>query len=280
LFSSSFDELAELALTLGDTYLSLEESVAALRSAGDAADLERAEQALAGLPAPTPSSVASARRLLRAARSNEIEHVVAFYEDDAFLVAAVSPFLSEGLSAGETVVVVATPEHRDGFEAALRSAGHDVARARREGRYVSLDAAGTLETLIVDGQLDLDRFEAAIGQLLREATLGGRCARLYGEMVSLLWNAGHIGVALELEDHWNRVLARVPLPLMCGYPLRSFETSVGGARFHELCGRHTAVTSESYAHLDPVAGQRSNVVVLNVEEPGGRQVAAGTITQR
>jgi|SRR6185437_3922274 len=37
-------------------------------------------------------------------------------------------------------------------------------------------------------------------------------------MVALLWDAGQVALALELEALWNDLPARLPFALLCGYP--------------------------------------------------------------
>jgi hypothetical protein len=268
--------LAELALALGYSYLSREESVAAIRRAGDFCDLAGVERDLAELAPGNDPAATRARQLLQAAFPDRSDHVVAFYEDDAFLVGSVSRYLSAGLQQGEAVIVVATSEHRAALEANLVAAGHDVERSRHEERYLDLDAADTLATLVVDGQLDPGRFERTAGGMLVDAGAGGRRIRLYGEMVALLWEAGHLATTLELEDRWNELIGRIPASVFCGYPLDGFESETTDARFHDVCARHTAVTLDAYAHVRPGVDVSAGPVLLAVEEPGGRAAAPGT----
>jgi hypothetical protein len=197
------------------------------------------------------------------------DHLVTFYESSAFLAASVRGFLLEGLRAGETVLVVATPEHREAFAAALTATGHDVDRSRRTGHYIELDAATTLERLVTDGELRADRFEAEIVGLVTATAAGSQGLRIYGEMVALLWQDGAHALALELEDRWNGLLDRVAFPLWCGYPLTAFDTPETTARFHDVCARHTFVTTDSYASLDVTGPLADGVVLLDAHEPGG-----------
>lgn len=199
----------------------------------------------------------------------QLDHLVTFYETSAFLAASVRRFLLEGLTRGETIMIVATPAHRDAFAASLVDAGHDVARSRREGRYLELDAAATLAELVVDGQLDDARFERVVRRLVAELAAAGHGVRVFGEMVALLWEAGELNLALTLEDHWNALIEQVPLPLLCGYPLSAFDTQETTARFHDVCGRHSRVTTDSYASLDDSGIAQDGVVLLGAREPGG-----------
>jgi hypothetical protein len=197
------------------------------------------------------------------------DHLVTFYESSSFLAASVRGFLLEGLTRGETILIVATPAHRDAFAAALEDAGHDVARSRREGHYIELDAPSTLAELVVDGQLTGARFEQVVARRVAELASSGAGVRVFGEMVALLWEAGELNLALELEDRWNTFRERVPLPLLCGYPLSAFDTPETTARFHDVCGRHSRVTTDSYATLDDSGIAVDGVVLLGAREPGG-----------
>lgn len=219
---------------------------------------------LGPLPSPHASAASTAGPV-------HPDHLVTFYESSAFLAASARRFLLEGLDRGETIVVVATPEHRDAFAAALEDAGHDVTRSRSEGRYLEVDAATTLAELVVDGELDEARFDRVVRRFVERLAATGRGVRLFGEMVALLWEAGELDLALALEDRWNDLIEQVPLPLLCGYPLSAFDTVETTARFHDVCGRHSRVTTDSYASLDHTGIAGDGVVLLAAREPGGLQ---------
>ena len=63
------------------------------------------------------------------------DHLVHFWEEDATLFEAVGRFLGAGLNAGDRLIVIATPEHRDTRH---RPAGH----GRLRGRQADAQAAG------------------------------------------------------------------------------------------------------------------------------------------
>src|SRR6185437_11626669 len=77
-------------------------------------------------------------------QSTTSAHTVQFYETDTFLLDAVAAFLLAGLRAGETDIVVATPEHRAALDTRVLAADLDMAATRAAGRYVTLDADETL----------------------------------------------------------------------------------------------------------------------------------------
>ena len=51
------------------------------------------------------------------------EHFVQFYESDTFLVESVSKFIGTGLIMGDVVIVLATKQHREGFDERLGRMG-------------------------------------------------------------------------------------------------------------------------------------------------------------
>jgi hypothetical protein len=260
--------VTELAVALGYSYLSEAECVTELHRVGGVAELEEALRRLPALAADDPHGVGEARRLLEAALPPRPDHVVAFYDDEAFLARTVSRFLQAGFERGERCVVIATAEHREGFEEALRARRVPVAQLRRAGHYVELDAVDTLARLAPDGELDGAYFDREVGGAMARELRGGVRLRVYGEMVALLWGRGFLTTALELEDRWNGIQATTPFPLVCGYPLGAFTDEGSAADFHAICERHTGVTTESYSTLRGADGE--DVVVLDRGEPGGR----------
>lgn len=182
---------------------------------------------------------------------HEPYHVVQFYDSDSFLVETVRDFIADGLRKGEDAVVVATRQHREAIELALSRSGINLEEARAEGRYRSLDAASTLAGLVVGGAVDEGLFEKGMGELIAASAGEARPVRLFGEMVTLLWNAGNVAGAIHLEDLWCSLLEAHPIALMCAYPMHAFSREGDGERFNEICARHSRVLpTESYGQHD------------------------------
>jgi signal transduction histidine kinase/CheY-like chemotaxis protein len=170
-------------------------------------------------------------------------HIVQFYETDGQLDAAVATYLHAGFAAGEPAVVIATPEHCDGFERALAARDVDLAAAQRARRIVILDARETLATFMVDGVPDAAKFEASIGALVAQLVEQnhGRPVRAYGEMVDVLWREGNSRGALALEHLWNELGHRHAFSLFCAYVMSSFFTEQSGAGLNAICDSHSHV---------------------------------------
>jgi MEDS: MEthanogen/methylotroph, DcmR Sensory domain len=72
-------------------------------------------------------------------------HSVQFYADDAFLLDGLSRFIGTALGAGDAAIVLATQAHREALERRLQARGLSTAKAMRQGRFIVLDAAETLQ---------------------------------------------------------------------------------------------------------------------------------------
>jgi hypothetical protein len=175
---------------------------------------------------------------------NAGDHVVQFYGHDGELAERVSGYLLGALKGDGVAIVIATPEHQDEFEARLEQAGVDLAAARDDGRYLTLDAAGTLRELMgaasPDRQvLDSAAFDRVIGTLIRQAAADGRPVRAYGELVALLWDDGLVNAAAQLEALWDQLNRQHPFSLFCGYRADSVTREIDA--FAEVCRLHHAV---------------------------------------
>lgn len=193
------------------------------------------------------------------------EHLVEFYETDAFLVRTVTDFVAPALRNGGGAVVVATPEHRGAFSAAIRAAGVSLEEAVEAGRYLALDAADLLSAFMLDGSPDPVRFRERVTPVLDRAGAGGREVRVYGEMVALLWAGGDVASTIALEDLWNDLASVRRFSLLCAYPMRAFDDGAS-AEFKRICGQHTTVIpAESYSLVTGVDEQRRIVAELQQE---------------
>lgn len=175
---------------------------------------------------------------------NPHHHSVSFYDHDHEVVELVAHFAVDALKLDERVVIVATPAHRSGIDELLALLDVDAAHERATGRLVMLDAATTLATFLVDGAPDRDLFADTIGGVLDRASAGGSTVRVFGEMVGLLWEAGNVTGALELETLWNDLIELRRFQLLCAYSTASMAT----ARLADLggvCARHTRLLPPS-----------------------------------
>lgn len=177
---------------------------------------------------------------LGAVPSGAGSHVVQFYDCDEELVDSVAGYLAHELACGNLALVVATAAHSEAFAARLTAAGVDARAAERDEALVFLDADSAVAQFAGSGTVDAAAFDAVIAQRIRKIAATGREVRIYGEMVALLWEQGHVNAALELETLWNKLSEEIPFALYCAYPGQS----VGNIQERAaVCGQHTAVIS-------------------------------------
>ena len=200
-------------------------------------------------------------------------HVVQFYGHDGELAGRVSDYLRGALGDGGAAIVIATPEHRSQLEARLARAGADLAAARADGTYLTLDARETLREILggatPDGAaptgaaLDRAAFDRVVGSVIRQAASSGRPVRAYGELVALLWDDGLVNAAAQLEALWEELGRAQPFSLFGGYQpervpeaLRTFAFS----REAPATARHFAVATLRDWGLADVADDAALVV--------------------
>jgi MEDS: MEthanogen/methylotroph, DcmR Sensory domain len=182
---------------------------------------------------------------------NADRHVVLFYGHDHELAGAAVGYLLEALDGGGAAIVIATAAHRRAFEARLAEAGADLAAARSGGTYQALDANRVLDELVSEGRLDAAAFDRVVGAPIRRAGRAGGTVRAFGEVVGLLWDAGLVNAALELEAMWNSLGGRHSFSLLCGYPAGSVARDGCLDAFAEVCRLHRQVVVGPSAVASP-----------------------------
>jgi anti-sigma regulatory factor (Ser/Thr protein kinase) len=167
-------------------------------------------------------------------------HVVHFYEDDLELATAVGGYLAAASRAGAVAVVIATESHVLDFETELVTRGVDPAACSDDGTLICLDASATMAGFIRDGKIDGAAFDRVVGTVVRRAAATGRAVRAYGEMVSLLWDAGDVLGAIELEKLWNDLGRELQFSLLCSYRSESVSRPGQLEALREVCRLHSA----------------------------------------
>ena len=200
--------------------------------------------------APTHRSARGNKVVVPLQRQNiEIarRHDAGFYSDDASLLDGFTKFIGAALKAGNAVIVVATESHRDGLLPRLQAHGLDIGAAIEQGRYISLDAADTLSTFMVEGLPDPTRFLRVASDLVVTAAKAAKGdhprVAVCGECAPILWAQGKADAAIRLEHLWDEVAKSYDVDILCGYPLGSFQGGMGSHIFDKLCAAHSAVHS-------------------------------------
>jgi hypothetical protein len=187
---------------------------------------------------------------LRDAELESGDHVVQFYEREVDLFEFVGQHLARAARARATSIVIASETHRQAFETELELAGIELIEARRAGRLLMLDAASIMTQFMVEGRIDRNAFRSVVGSILDEAFEVGGPVHVYGEMVALLWDAGDVLAAIELESLWNELAESRQFSLLCGYPSASVTGPEHAEALRQICHLHSSVV-QSTPRFDP-----------------------------
>ena len=171
------------------------------------------------------------------------DHLVEIYAVEADFLDSLESYVHGGLIAGDSVVLIATKDHLGALERRLAKVGADVEVARKDGRYIELDAEETLARFLVNGWPDEERFKRVIGEVLTRASGNGANVRAFGEMVAILWAKKLYAATVRLEHLWHRFCIEESFSLLCAYPVSGL-TGSPGRSMREICEAHSHVITK------------------------------------
>ena len=210
-------------------------------------------------------------------RPDPCGHFVQLYQaDHNALSRNVGQYIRNGLEDGESVLVIAGPEHSIDFRRSVRDLGGDPEKAISERRLAFFDASTTLSKFMVDGQPDWGLFESTIGEAVRHVHPGTEFANLraYGEMVGILWKARLYSAAIRLEQFWNKLLSRWSFSLYCSYAIDVFGTEFDPNLLDGLLSTHThllpaetegRLESSINCAMDEILGAKASLVRTQIK---------------
>ena len=167
-----------------------------------------------------------------------LSHRLHLFDTPDTLGKTVASFLLDGFLAGDHLLIVAKPRHRDAVFVSLRHAGCFPEKIDGPQRLVVLDAADVLRQITHKGMIDAALFRKTVKPLVETLARTGRL-RIYGEVVELLAEEEDMAGALALEQLWNDLATEVPFTLMCGYSSAHFMGNVGRRALKHICRAHT-----------------------------------------
>jgi DNA-binding NarL/FixJ family response regulator len=174
-------------------------------------------------------------------------HEAQFYSDDVVFRETVTRFIGAALRARNAAIVFATKPHRDSLLQGLKAQGVDVDAVIQQGAFVSLDAADTLATFMVNGWPDAAQFHEGFSRLIESASKAATAEHprvaICGEGVALLWAEGNAEAAIRLEQLGNDLVKTCEVDILCEYPF-SLHIQDDEHAFGTVCGEHSAVYSE------------------------------------
>ena len=166
-------------------------------------------------------------------------HEVEFYSDDAGFVIGFAHFIEAALTAGNSVIVVATESHRENLLQRLKDHGVDIVAAIERGLYLPLDVDKTLSTFLGNDGPDPIRFFKVVGDLIAagaRATAGDQSrVSVCGECAPVLWAQGKTDAAIQVEHLCNQVAKCYNIDILCGFSLNDFYREEDKQIFQKIC---------------------------------------------
>jgi hypothetical protein len=165
------------------------------------------------------------------------DHHVQLFDSSRSLVETVGEFLLAGFGRGETLLIVASAQHRELLTQRLEASGLNVHNAELLNRVVMLDAEQTLDKFMRATLPNPIAFNEVVGGLV--ARLSQRApVCIYGEMVDVLAAQGNYKAALLLEQLWNDLGRRETFNLFCGYASGHFGDPKTAKALAAICASH------------------------------------------
>ncbi len=175
---------------------------------------------------------------------HQSRHEVGFYWDDESFLDGLTRSIGAAVTVGSVAVVVATESHRERLLPRLQAHGLNVIAAVEQHRYVALDAAATLSSVMVNGKLNRESFLRLAGDLIvnaaRAANREHSRVAIFGECDPPLW-AIAAEAAIQVEQFWNEIVKKYDVDIFCAYSLGNIQHSVEDALFQRICAEHSAV---------------------------------------
>jgi MEDS: MEthanogen/methylotroph, DcmR Sensory domain len=191
------------------------------------------------------------------------DHILQIYEDDAEFMETLEGFVTGGFDAGESVVIIATPEHLRVLNQRLRTQGYDLFNLSLQDQYIPLPAEDTLSQFVINGWPDENLFYHLLTNVLLRARKQGRRVRAFGEMVAVLWSKGYAGATVHLEHLWTQYCEQERFGLFCAYPRSGFTDDLRESLLR-ICGCHSKMVRK---HNEGC----SEIMVLDVPKIGAHR---------
>jgi MEDS: MEthanogen/methylotroph, DcmR Sensory domain len=176
-------------------------------------------------------------------------HIVQLFDSTESLADAVATFLREGVSRGDSLLVVVRLEHWNLTAARLTRQELPLGHAIASGQLTVRDADRTLKRFLRDGAPDRMLFDDHVGGLVRQLAARRNRLRIYGGMVDILASDGDFQAAHQLEELWNELGAREPFTLLCGYSAVNFSDPRNADALRSICRSHSHVRSNPHDTL-------------------------------
>lgn len=159
-------------------------------------------------------------------------HIAALFDSEVERYGVLSPFIAEGLAAGDKALHIINPPDRELHVRQLSEHGIDVDAAEAEGR---LELLAWEETYFRDGHFDRHAMSALVEELLTDTPAEGfPRLRAIAHMEWALEDRPGVKDLVEYETQLNGILPNYPDVVICAYDITKFgaQAIVGVIRAH------------------------------------------------
>lgn len=161
---------------------------------------------------------------LKAAAFDRARHVCAFFNSAAEQYEVLTPFVREGLQAGERAFYIVDPRLKSEHRAHLSAFGVSVDEAEKLGQ---LEIRGWGDAYLRNDRFDQDAMLALIEEVLAPGSEHGYpLTRLVANMEWALEDSPGVDQILEYETRLNYILPKYADPVICTYDLTRFDATL------------------------------------------------------
>lgn len=166
-------------------------------------------------------------------------HYAQLYQDTEQLAQAVGHFITNDLSGFQAIVIIATPVHTEAFCTYLTNRQFDITKMLATGQLRFYNAETLLDSFMLDGKPNGALFLQVINGVFKETYKSFKSARIFGEMVDILWQADKKDAAIVLESYWNSLLKSYNFSLLCAYRIDNLDIDSYTDSLECVCKAHT-----------------------------------------
>jgi DNA-binding NarL/FixJ family response regulator len=175
---------------------------------------------------------------------NHRRHEALLYSSGELLLDQWASIAEDALNAGATFIVLTFDARQSRLQAMLEARGVNVARAVRDGRYLSLSVPEAISRWMVNGLPDETRFWSAVTSVMLTAAKASTAEQpqvvACGECAPSLCAQGDAEAAIRLEQLWDEVAKTYHLDVFCGYASDGCRCDGGEDMLARLRETHTA----------------------------------------
>jgi hypothetical protein len=168
-------------------------------------------------------------------------HFAQFHREGDALTDSVFQFLEAGLRRGNSVLIIAAPDHAERLLGRLSANDFHPEALSNSGQLGILDAGKAMEGFSANGVPEWGRFRDALTPVLSRIKPVGRGTRIYSEMASMLWQDENTEGAIRLEELWNALADMHQFCLYCGYTMDTHSERSYSSPLEELGRTHSDI---------------------------------------